>query len=167
MKAEDILKLIDAGFSHDEIIALDGPADPEPVQKPTVDPEPEQAPEPQQAPAPAEDPNAKRYDELLQAVQKLTGAIQAGNILNSNNRAEETKTAEQIMAEVLLPQKRGWTDVAGEKDLTAEQKRTEMAELMWLNYFNQTLFEKGLISEAERNKIKNNISRRRPSHKSR
>ena len=57
--------------------------------------------------------------------------------------------------------------MAGEKDLTAEQKRTEMAELMWLNYFNQTLFEKGLISEAERNKIKNNISRRRPSHKSR
>lgn len=107
MKAEDILKLIDAGFSHDEIIALDGPADPEPVKEPATDPEPEQAPEPQPAPAPAEDPNEKRYDELLQAVQKLTGAIQAGNILNSNNRAEETKTAEQIMAEVLLPQKRG------------------------------------------------------------
>lgn len=107
MKAEDILKLIDAGFSHDEIIALDGPADPEPEKEPAADPEPDQKQEPQQSPAPAEDPNAKRYDELLQAVQKLTGAIQAGNILNSNNRAEETKTAEQIMAEVLLPQKRG------------------------------------------------------------
>jgi hypothetical protein len=107
MKAEDILKLVEAGFSKDEIIALNGPAEPEPEKETTVDPEPEQTPEPQQAPAPAEDPNAKRYDELLQAVQKLTGAIQAGNILNSNNRAEETKTAEQIMAEVLLPQKRG------------------------------------------------------------
>ena len=107
MKAEDILKLVEAGFSKDEIIALNGPAESEPEKETTVDPEPEQTPEPQQAPAPAEDPNAKRYDELLQAVQKLTGAIQAGNILNSNNRAEETKTAEQIMAEVLLPQKRG------------------------------------------------------------
>lgn len=107
MKAEDILKLIDAGFSHDEIIALNGPAEAEPVKEHTVEPEPEQTQEPQQAPAPAEDPNAKRYDELLQAVQKLTGAIQAENIRNSNNRAEETKTAEQIMAEVLLPQKRG------------------------------------------------------------
>lgn len=107
MKAEDILKLVEAGFSKDEIIALNDPAEPEPVKEQTVDPEPEQMQEPQQAPAPAEDPNAKRYDELLQAVQKLTGAIQAGNILNSNNRAEETKTAEQIMAEVLLPQKRG------------------------------------------------------------
>ena len=109
MKAEDILKLVEAGFSKDEIIALNDPVEPkpEPVKELTVDPEPEQTQEPQQAPAPAEDPNAKRYDELLQAVQKLTGAIQAGNILNSNNRAEETKTAEQIMAEVLLPQKRG------------------------------------------------------------
>lgn len=107
MKAEDILKLVDAGFSKDEIIALNNPAEHEPVKEPTVDPEPEQTQEPQRTPAPAEDLNAKRYDELLQAVQKLTGAIQAGNILNSNNRAEETKTAEQIMAEVLLPQKRG------------------------------------------------------------
>jgi len=109
MKAEDILKLVEAGFSKDEIIALNGPVEPEPEKEITVDPEPEQTPEPQQAPtpAPAEDPNAKRYDELLQAVKKLTGAIQAGNIMNSNNKAEETKTAEQIMAEVLLPEKRG------------------------------------------------------------
>ena len=44
--------------------------------------------------------------------------------------------------------------MAGEKDLTAEQKRTEMAELMWLNYFNQTLYEKGLICEVAHSKIK-------------
>ena len=53
--------------------------------------------------------------------------------------------------------------MAGEKELTAEQRKKDMAELMWLNYFNQTLYEKGLITEAERNKIKNDISRRRPS----
>ena len=55
--------------------------------------------------------------------------------------------------------------MAGEKELTAEQKRKDLAELMWLNYFNQTLYEKGLISETDRNRIKNNISRRRPSCK--
>ena len=54
--------------------------------------------------------------------------------------------------------------MAGEKEVTTEQKKKEMAELMWLNYFNQTLFEKGIITENERNRIKNNISRRRPSH---
>lgn len=53
------------------------------------------------------------------------------------------------------------------KELTLEQQKKEMAELMWLNYFNQTLYEKGLITETERNKMKINISRRRPSHKSR
>jgi hypothetical protein len=57
--------------------------------------------------------------------------------------------------------------VAGEKDITIEQQKKELAELMWLNYFNQTLYEKGLISENERNKMKNNISRRKPSRKSR
>lgn len=57
--------------------------------------------------------------------------------------------------------------MAGEKDVTIEQQKKELAELMWLNYFNQTLYEKGLISENERNKMKNNISRRKPSRKSR
>ena len=57
--------------------------------------------------------------------------------------------------------------MAGEKDVTIEQQKKELAELMWLNYFNQTLYEKGIITENERNRIKNNISRHRPSHKSR
>ena len=57
--------------------------------------------------------------------------------------------------------------MAGEKELTTEQQKKELAELMWLNYFNQTLYKKGIITESERNRIKNNISRRRPSHKSR
>ena len=57
--------------------------------------------------------------------------------------------------------------MAGEKKLTTEQQKKELAELVWLNYFNQTLYEKGMITENERNRINNNISRRRPSHKSR
>ncbi len=34
-----------------------------------------------------------------------------------------------------------------------EQLRRLMAERLWLHYYNQTLFEKGLISEKERNRI--------------
>lgn len=55
--------------------------------------------------------------------------------------------------------------MAGERELTIEQQKKNMAELMWLNYFNQTLFEKGLITETERNRMKISISRRRPSFK--
>ena len=35
-----------------------------------------------------------------------------------------------------------------------------MAEEIWLNYFNDYLFQKQLISEAERNKMSNLIGRR-------
>ena len=42
------------------------------------------------------------------------------------------------------------------------QKRT-VAEAIWLNYFNQTLFEKGLVTEQQRNKIRLLIKNRTPS----
>ena len=35
--------------------------------------------------------------------------------------------------------------------------------MLWLIYFNQTLFEKGLISETERNRMKLRMEARRPS----
>lgn len=50
-----------------------------------------------------------------------------------------------------------------EKAMTNEQKRVAMAENLWLNYFNQTLFEKGYITESQRNRLKNMIESRKPS----
>lgn len=49
-----------------------------------------------------------------------------------------------------------------EKAVTNEQKRLAMAEKLWLNYFNQTLYEKGCITEAQRNRMKNMIDSRKP-----
>jgi len=40
------------------------------------------------------------------------------------------------------------------------QKKTVMAEEIRLNYFNNYLFEKSIITEDERNNIKNQISSR-------
>lgn len=39
-----------------------------------------------------------------------------------------------------------------------------MAELIWLDYFNQYLFEQGAITEQERNRMKVLISSRHPTH---
>ena len=39
----------------------------------------------------------------------------------------------------------------------------ELAEQLWLSYYNQVLFEAGLITEAERNRMKNKISALAPS----
>lgn len=104
MNAESILKLVDAGFTHDEILALAGTAqsetaEPPKDEAPAVQPEPE--PEPEKPAQP--DPNEVRYNELLAAMQKLTGAIQAGNILNSSNREDPQPSAEDILAQVVNP----------------------------------------------------------------
>ena len=39
-----------------------------------------------------------------------------------------------------------------------EQAKKELAEQLWLSYYNQVLFEAGLITETERNRMKNKIS---------
>lgn len=46
---------------------------------------------------------------------------------------------------------------------TNEQKRIEMAEKLWLEYFNQTLYEKGYITESQRNQLSIIIENRKPS----
>lgn len=44
-----------------------------------------------------------------------------------------------------------------------EQAKKELAEQLWLSYYNQVLFEAGLITEAERNRMKNkSVHWRRP-----
>ena len=55
--------------------------------------------------------------------------------------------------------------MADKKRLSAEQQKKLMAEEMWLHYFNQTLFNKGVITEAEHNRIANMIASRGMSGK--
>ncbi len=50
--------------------------------------------------------------------------------------------------------------MADKKNLSAGQARKQMAETMWLDYFNQTLFDKGIITETERNRIQSKIASR-------
>lgn len=55
--------------------------------------------------------------------------------------------------------------MADKKRLSAEQQKKLMAEEMWLHYFNQTMFNKSMITEAERNRIANMIASRGMSGK--
>ena len=41
-----------------------------------------------------------------------------------------------------------------------EQKKQLLAEQLWLHYYNQVLFDKGLISEQERNSMTIRINHR-------
>jgi len=55
--------------------------------------------------------------------------------------------------------------MADKRRLSAEQQKKLMAEEMWLHYFNQSLFMRGVITEAERNRIANMIASRGMSGK--
>ena len=103
MNIDSILKLVEAGFSKEEITAMTQTtqAQEEPKQdEPKTEPVKEETTKEE----PAQD---KRYEELLSAMNRLTGAIQAGNILNSNNKEVKEPSAEDILAEVLSPSKGG------------------------------------------------------------
>ena len=103
MNIDSILKLVEAGFSKEEITAMTqtAQAQEEPAQE---EPKTDLVKEEPVKEEPAQD---KRYEELLSAMNRLTGAIQAGNILNSNNKEVKEPSAEDILAEVLSPSKGG------------------------------------------------------------
>lgn len=43
--------------------------------------------------------------------------------------------------------------MAEKKAITAEQQRVSLSERLWLAYFNSYLYEKGMLTESERNKM--------------
>ena len=54
-------------------------------------------------------------------------------------------------------------DIGTQKNLSLEPRKKAYAEQAWLNYYNQMLFEAGLITESERNRMRNKISALMPS----
>ena len=46
---------------------------------------------------------------------------------------------------------------------TMAQQKSFIAEQLWLHYYNDYLFGKGMITEQERNKLKFKIDSRKPS----
>ena len=53
--------------------------------------------------------------------------------------------------------------MAGTKELKkgmTEQKKESVLQKLWLTYYNDTLYEKGIITETERNKMRVMIKNR-------
>ncbi|MGM9615587.1 MAG: hypothetical protein ACI3W7_08675 [Oscillospiraceae bacterium] len=57
--------------------------------------------------------------------------------------------------------------MAEKKKLSNEDRRRFAAEQLWLDYYNQTLYKQGLITESERNRMTNRINARKRSEPSR
>ena len=115
----EIMKLVDAGFTKDEILAMT--AEPEPAPAP-ADPEPEKektpaAPEKQEqaelkkaepekespAPAPAKPEQKTQLDILLEKVQELSNQVITNNINTQSMDPTQRRTDEDILAAVINP----------------------------------------------------------------
>lgn len=108
MTKEDVLKLVNAGFTKDEIIALVGPTaqdpKPEPAQAPATAPEPEPAPAPEPAPQPAPSPEqADAIAALTQQVANLTALVQKSNMLRMEQPEIKPESAEDLLADIIYP----------------------------------------------------------------
>lgn len=86
MNYNEILELVRAGFTRDEINAMQAPApapqpDP-PADPPAAEPQPAGDPQPEPVAAPPATETEKLLRELLGGMSTLTKAVQAGNRAN-------------------------------------------------------------------------------------
>lgn len=92
MNVEQIIKMIDAGYTKEEIEKMTQP-EPEPKQEPKPEPEPKTEPEPKQEPKPADDP-------VLKELQDLKKAVYAMNIMQSS-QPPKSESVDDILAKAL------------------------------------------------------------------
>ena len=104
MELDQIFKLIEAGYTKEDIQKLEAPAaDPEPEKEP-------EAPEAKEAPAAKEEPApvpaaASGNDQVLQALNRLTEAIMKKN-LNVTTAETTQQDPKDILAKVIAPPKK-------------------------------------------------------------
>lgn len=118
MELTDIMALVKAGYTKDEIAQMDKPQtadpDPVPVQQPVVQTEqaPVQVAEPvavpvaQPVPQPTQQEAQPSMADLMQSIAKLTSAVQANAIAQSvipGGANPQTPTAEDMIAEIIRP----------------------------------------------------------------
>lgn len=120
MELSDILSLVKAGYTREEINQMENPnpadPDPVPVQQPVVPAEqaPVQVVEPVAQPVaqPVPQPQPVQQDaqpsmaDLMQSIAKLTSAVQANAIAQSvipGGANPQTPTAEDMIAEIIRP----------------------------------------------------------------
>ena len=113
MTGDQVLKLLESGFTAEEIRKMQEPA-PEPQQDPQPEPNPDQEPERQQetAPEPHQNPEPsetdKRLDALETSISKLVKTLQESNLKNSSFNSAGTDSLEaqtdKIMASIIRPE---------------------------------------------------------------
>lgn len=92
MTLEEIIKLIDAGYTKEDIQKLQAPA----AEEKQPEPEPAPEPKPEEKKPDSEPVNA----QMLQEMRDLKKAVYAMNIMNSE-QPEQRETVDDILAKAL------------------------------------------------------------------
>ena len=113
MNTELLGKMLDAGFTKDEILSLVGTEpkpepipDPEPVPNPEPDPATDPAPDPEPDPTPDPDPTEKRLAGIESKIADLVKAMQLNNLQNDSIKTTpETveQNADRALSEIIRP----------------------------------------------------------------
>lgn len=102
MNYEDIILLVKAGYTRDQIAAMQAPA-PTPAPEPVPEPTPAPAPEPTPAPAPT--PAVQGINDLSQMLSaefaKLNDAIVKANLQQAQQPPQES--VDDILASIINP----------------------------------------------------------------
>ena len=106
MNIETIIKLLDAGYTKDEIMKMNSDSqDPEPEKK-----EPEKKEPEKKEPEKQEPEKTEKNDDMLKLLvskfEELTSAIQDSNIKSSNNKTPEQTAPEELLANIVKPTKK-------------------------------------------------------------
>lgn len=107
MKLDEILKLIDAGYTKADIDAMTAEPAAEPEQTEEPETAPAQSAEPAaQTPAQTAEPAAQAtgQDQILEALNRLTNTIIKSNI-NATVTQPAERTPEDALAEIISPPK--------------------------------------------------------------
>jgi hypothetical protein len=102
MNYTEIIKLLDAGYTREEILNMQQP-EPEPAPEPEPTPDPEPAPDPAQA-------AVDKLTNLLTTIDSRIKDLQAANILQAQQpggQDNHVKTAEEALTELIRPQLKG------------------------------------------------------------
>ena len=100
MTFDQLIKLLDAGFTKEEIMALNGAPTHVPQQEPETPHQPDPAPTPQQEPDPAPSP-PNDHAAILTKLEELNQTIIRSNI--NNSKQPETESVDDILATIIRP----------------------------------------------------------------
>ena len=109
MELANVMKLVEAGFTKEEIMQMEQKTEPVPQNEPEQKEEPVPQKEPEPVPAPTPVPEQKDEQptmaDIMHSIAKLTSAVQANAIAQSilPNGGNAQPTAEDMVAQIIRP----------------------------------------------------------------